>query len=107
MENKAPQIVLSERLKKMAMVQCTKRSSDSFHLAAGDHRAMIHVGATIRALWGGDSRGGVKDPKGGWIKPPSRCTHFICGQPRLSSPALAAYRSCATGLEALTRHSKP
>jgi hypothetical protein len=50
MENKAPQIVLSERLKKMAMVQYTKRSSDSSHLAAGDPRAVIRAGGTIRAL---------------------------------------------------------
>jgi hypothetical protein len=51
MENKAPQIVLSERLKKMAMVQYTKRSSDSSDLATGDPRAVIHAGAMIHALW--------------------------------------------------------
>jgi hypothetical protein len=49
MENKAPQIALSERLKKMAMVQCTKRSSDSSHLAAGDPRARIRASDAIHA----------------------------------------------------------
>jgi hypothetical protein len=44
MENKAPQIALSERLNMMAMVQCTKRSSGSLHFAAGDLRAWILAG---------------------------------------------------------------
>jgi hypothetical protein len=46
--------MLSERLKKMAMVQCMKRSSDSSHLTAGDPHAQICAGAVIRALCGVD-----------------------------------------------------
>jgi hypothetical protein len=51
LEKTVLQLGLSKRLKKMAMVQCTKRSSDSSHLSAGDPRAVIRIGATIRALW--------------------------------------------------------
>jgi hypothetical protein len=39
--------------------------SDAVHFAVGDPRVVIRVGATIRALWRGDSRGGGKRSEAG------------------------------------------
>jgi hypothetical protein len=49
MENKALQIVLSERLMKITMVQYWKRSADAVHLAAGDPAPGFTPATTIHA----------------------------------------------------------
>jgi hypothetical protein len=51
---------------KMAMVQCTKRSSDVVYRAASELRATILAGIVIRARRKVDNRGGggVKDLAG-------------------------------------------
>jgi hypothetical protein len=53
----------------MAMVQCTKRSSDAVYRAADELRVMIPAGVTIRAWRKVDNRGmGGKRSGKGWIQ---------------------------------------
>jgi hypothetical protein len=70
-QEKRPPMCPSRRSEEDPNGTVSENISDAVHLTAGDPRAVIRAGTTIRALWRGDCRGGVKDPKGEWIKPTS------------------------------------